>query len=424
MRTLKSLLLKDFLIIIRDKAGLMLLLLMPIVLVFVMTGMQDGAMGDGAKNRISIIMLNSDQDSIGNTIFNSLKESDVFEIELLDNQEANQQNRIEKLVQKGDYQVGIYIPENTTQKIKKNVKISVSAAFAGIPSKSISDKMDSISITIFLDPTTNSTFRSTLMNYIHLASAQIENKFIFSELSEEVKSKSMIPLGDFDLSSQKGIYIDKKIASSKNDKAIIKNVAQHNVPAWTIFAIFFIVVSLSGNIIKERNDGSFARLMAMPCSYFSYLLSKIIIYLFVCIVQFLLICMMGIWILPLAGLPAFEPAGYFWQLLLIVICSAIAAIAFGILISSCSSSYQQAASFGSVSVVILAAIGGLWVPVFLMPKFLAVLSKISPLNWGLDAFYDFLLRDNPSSAFLKCLVLLIFAAFCFVISLSVKKSKI
>jgi ABC-2 type transport system permease protein len=45
-------------------------------------------------------------------------------------------------------------------------------------------------------------------------------------------------------------------------------------------------------------------------------------------------------------------------------------------------------------VVILAAIGGVWVPVFAMPKIMQYVSHISPMNWGLNAFYDVLLRNG------------------------------
>ena len=31
----------------------------------------------------------------------------------------------------------------------------------------------------------------------------------------------------------------------------------HNVPAWTIFAMFFVVISLAGSIVPEKLSGSF-----------------------------------------------------------------------------------------------------------------------------------------------------------------------
>ena len=62
------------------------------------------------------------------------------------------------------------------------------------------------------------------------------------------------------------------------------------------------------------------------------------------------------------------------------------------LLGTIATSHEQAASFGSVSVIILAAIGGIWVPVYMMPTIMQKISIISPLNWGLDGFYDVFLR--------------------------------
>jgi len=65
-----------------------------------------------------------------------------------------------------------------------------------------------------------------------------------------------------------------------------------------------------------------------------------------------------------------------------------------VMIGTIASSHDQAASFGSVSVIILAALGGIWVPVFVMPQIMQQISVFSPLNWALDGFYTILLRNG------------------------------
>ena len=66
----------------------------------------------------------------------------------------------------------------------------------------------------------------------------------------------------------------------------------------------------------------------------------------------------------------------------------------GILLGTIAKTQEQSAPFGATSVVILAAIGGVWVPVFAMPKVMQHISNVSPMNWGLNAFYDVLLRNG------------------------------
>jgi len=54
---------------------------------------------------------------------------------------------------------------------------------------------------------------------------------------------------------------------------IVPNASQHNVPAWTIFAMFFVVISLGGALYGEV-ERSFIRLKTLPTNYLVALLSK------------------------------------------------------------------------------------------------------------------------------------------------------
>jgi len=71
----------------------------------------------------------------------------------------------------------------------------------------------------------------------------------------------------------------------------------------------------------------------------------------------------------------------------------MAATGYGILIAVYFKTAQQALSFGSVSVVILSAIGGVWVPIYVMPEILQTISRFSPMSWGLESFNDLFLRQ-------------------------------
>jgi ABC-2 type transport system permease protein len=72
-----------------------------------------------------------------------------------------------------------------------------------------------------------------------------------------------------------------------------------------------------------------------------------------------------------------------------------------------ATSQEQASIFGSISVVILAALGGVWVPIFMMSDLMVSASKLSPLNWGLSAYYDAILRDADLLTIMPQLILLL-----------------
>jgi ABC-2 type transport system permease protein len=55
---------------------------------------------------------------------------------------------------------------------------------------------------------------------------------------------------------------------------------------------------------------------------------------------------------------------------------------------------EQANGIGAVSIVMLAAIGGLLVPSFAMPDSFQAVIKLSPLHWCLESFYGLFLEGG------------------------------
>jgi len=103
---------------------------------------------------------------------------------------------------------------------------------------------------------------------------------------------------------------------------------------------------------------------------------------------------------------------------------ALAATGYGLLIAVFFRTPQQALSFGSISVVVLAAIGGVWVPVFIMPDFMQTISPYSPLNWGLAAFNNLFLRNSETAAVLPDVARLLgFACAALAASVFIHKSR-
>jgi ABC-2 type transport system permease protein len=158
--------------------------------------------------------------------------------------------------------------------------------------------------------------------------------------------------------------------------------------------MFFIVIPLTSSIIKEREEGSLIRIHTLPVNYLTIFMAKIGVYLFVCFFQFVLMVIAGIFILPLFGMPRLEIGGHVAELSVMTIVSSLAALGYGILIGTIARTHQQAAAFGSVSVVILAALGGLWVPIYFFTDTMREVASLSPLNWAHKGFIDIFLRGS------------------------------
>ena len=394
MQRLYSSIYKEFLVLIRDRAGLAILFIMPLVLILIMTLIQDATFKTVKEVNISMILVNNDKDSLGEAISQGLYSSEYFQIvEEIDGEKITDE-LAKELVAKGEYKIGIIIPERATDAIRGNVNALINKSFKSfnIPGVKKRTKKSTIEVTIYIDPATSPSFKNMVMSSLKEFTSQLEIQMFFTNFSEAM-AQLMPDQKPIKFESFETIKYQEVYASTTNNE-MLPNSVQHNVPAWTMFAMFFIVLPLAGNIIKERDDGSAFRLKTMPGSFVTVMFSKIFLFLGVAFLQFILMLLVGVYIMPLMGLPQLEIGPHKIALGVMAIASGLAATGYGVAIGTIATTHEQAATFGAVSIIIFAALGGIWVPVYVMPHTMRILSQFSPLHWGLNGFYDILLRGG------------------------------
>jgi ABC-2 type transport system permease protein len=391
MRVIFKLAYKDCLVLIRDRAGLAMLFLMPLALVLIMTSLQDNTFKAINESGIKLVILNEDTDSLGVAIEKEISGSEFFSTFKAIDGRVPTENEIREAVASGRFQIGMIIPAKATLRIREQVRNDMAMLFAG--DSALKHHPDSVFIRLYVDPATKNSLRSSLQGSIREYTARVESRIILNELTHEINQHMLIKIANLNRMKQEAVFYKEEYVA-RGDKNVIPNSTQHNVPAWTLFAMFFVVIPFASAMIKEREDGSLSRLLTMPCSYGMIMISKIVVYLVVCYLQFISIMVMGVYVFPILGLPALETGGKLISLSVMALAAAMAAIGYGISVGTLARTHQQAAIFASISVVILAAVGGIWVPVFIMPHFFRILSTVSPLNWGLNGFYDILVRNT------------------------------
>jgi ABC-2 type transport system permease protein len=392
---------KEILLLSRDIGGLAILFIMPLVLVVTITIIQDSTFKTINDSKIPVLVVNNDKGIVSESIYEGLEKSNSFEII-----NSTSEEEASDLVFKGKYQLAIIIPKNLSEDLQLKVNQNVDGILSkfGLEEDSISEVKPQLlqkEVKLYFDPTTQNTFKNSVKNGIDKMISQIETQSIYKAFQDQVAENE-----DEVIFETNSFITFKEIIHTKNDKEIIPNSAQHNVPAWTLFAIFFIIVPLSINMVKEKTQGTFVRLRTNPVSYATVLGGKTIVYLGVCLIQFTLMLLIGIYLFPVIGLPELDVSNRILFLYIVAFFAGLAAIGLGLLLGTIAKTQEQAAPFGATFVVILAALGGVWVPVFVMPKFMQLLSNISPMNWGLNGFYDVFLRNSGFTEILPEITLL------------------
>jgi ABC-2 type transport system permease protein len=411
---------KEFLLLARDWAGMAVIFLMPLALVIVMALVQDAPFRDYQEVKLEVLFVDHDRDSLGAKVRQSFDQSThVRLIEFVDT------SKVRALVRSGEYKAAIILPPNASNELQRKTSQLIARVFAqaGLTTQ-LSDTLESpvIEVEILFDPAIKSNYKQALSGALSKILADVQIVWVLNELQSQLtEGESSSSKLLFDPSQM--VQVLQRDVGENPAKGIVTNSVQHNVPAWTMFAMFFILFPLAGNFIKEREEGSMLRLRLIAGSQFPVIAGKFLFYFSICLVQFILMILVGVYVMPLLGLSSLELGN--WLGMVITACAvAMAATGYGLLIAVFFKTPQQALSFGSVSVVILSALGGVWVPVYVMPELLQTISQFSPLQWGLEAFNDLFLRHvHIQAIWPNLLKLMCFGLATLFLSILIHKSR-
>lgn len=405
MYKLWATIIKDWRILIRDKVGLTLMFVMPIVLAVVITTVQNSTFELVNDKKVPLLLLNKDQGVASEELENTLNKGGMFIVKKV----ASTTNTevLRQKIQNKEALIGLIVPEQyTTDVLTKSEDIAAQAlqVIAITNSEDTSASQRSLTpVTLLYHPILQPSFRQGIEGSLNSLLQIVQSKYIVRHLYSAINDSAPIPqdLEQQILANQTPI---EQHAVSKDGGHVIANATQHNIPAWTVFAMFFIVISLGASIVREKNSGSFMRLKTLPTPLTLAMVSKQITYVIITVLQALVIFSIGKWLFPLIGLPGLDfPQDKISLLLVIILCGWCAA-SFAIMIGAFAKTQEQSNGIGAVTIVLFAAIGGLLVPAFAMPQSMQGIMRISPLHWCLEAFYGLFLEGGNFADIFKLLV--------------------
>ena len=393
---------KDVRVLSRDKLGITFLFIMPVLLVLIVTSIQNNTFQLINKNKVPLLLCNRDTGASSLQFIRALDTIGLFTVQQVPAGENDES--IRDRLQKKDAFLAVVVPADFSVQMAIRTKSlsgkalnsfglgdSTSGVANGAANRDTS-RDGGLPITLYYHPILQETFRRSAQGAIYSALQLVESRQLLRTLYYSINEKELPDTLENELMTRRA-KIDELPVSRNGDRST-PNASQHNVPAWTIFSMFFVVVSLGSGIVREKLNGSFIRLKTLPTNYFVAILSKQVTYLAVTMVQAALIFAVGVWVFPLLGLPKLNlPADWAGLIFLSLLCG-WCAVSYAICIGVFAQTEEQANGFGALSIVILAAIGGLMVPDFAMPGNFQTAMKLSPLHWCLSAYYGLFLEGG------------------------------
>ena len=353
----KYLLKKEFTLIFRDLHALLVLFVMPVIFILIMSLALKNSYSNSVDTPLKVAITSSKNNKSIKTMIESINENNFFNANFLkvkDNKET---------LYKENYDFIVDIQRNYIERIKLNDK--------------------NFKVIIYSKPDTSLQKIEILKKLISSASTKLILEDLM--LAQKIDTKNVL---DFE-SKVENLYIYKKDGFEVKPTSV-----QQSVPAWLVFSMFFILIPISNTFINEKAFGTIDRIRSINVSLFPILLGKIIPYYFINQVQVVFMILIGIYIVPLLGGDSLVIQGSIPLIFLVSSAVSFASISFALLIANIAKTTEEATTIGGVSNIILAAIGGIMVPKFVMPKFMQDFSEYSPMSWGLESFLEVFVRGG------------------------------
>lgn len=410
MYKLRATISKDVRVLLRDRIGLVFMFGMPILLVLIVTSIQNSTFELVNKNKVSLLICNRDTGAVSRDFIQAVDKIGFFQLmpagstggsagsaDTASSSAAAPGDLIRERIRHKDALLGLVIPADFSARIAaraKSVTGKVQASFGLDSTVNVPGGVanDSLPVSLYYHPVLQESFRRSAEGALYSALQLVESKHILRTLYYSLNEKELPDSLERQLLNNRTTI--NELPVSRDGNRDLPNATQHNIPSWTIFAMFFVVLSLGSGIVREKRNGSFIRLKTLPTSYAVAIFSKQLTYLVVTLAQAVVIFALGAWLFPVIGLPALHFPGDWAALIVVTLLCGWCAVSYAICIGVFAQTEEQANGFGAVSIVILAAVGGLMVPSFAMPGSFHLAMSLSPLHWCLEAYYGLFLEGG------------------------------
>jgi len=409
MKSILVLVRKDFANFRRDRAGMLLTFLIPLILI-VFFGKVFGLGGASAERPgIPLAVVNQSTDPLVNKFIDALRKEDSFTL-ITTQPSANgpralAESDIRPLMQADRFHFAIVIPAdaistqggvhvkyftNPNNQIETEMVSGLLQKVAFTSSPQLLGRAMQARMRDAVGSTRTEAFDHSLAANIARTFGGDENE-IFKSLREGggVFSPPESPAGaDADEAGvglnrflQQFVHVEKEQVVGADVKS---PQATQMIGGWAMQFLLFAVTSSAAALFAERERGLFQRILSGPTRRSDILWSKFLFGMILGLVQLLVLFFAGHFLFNI------EIAPYLGRLALVCICAAASCASFGMLIASIASSQEAARGFSTLVILLMSALGGAWFPISLMPAAVQTMAHFTLVFWAIEGFMQVL----------------------------------
>ncbi len=365
---------KELKVFVTDKLALFFFIVFPFFFIILFRMMSWG----GADRRLVLHLATEEQDGLSHTIIAAIETRDTLQLEPGE----------PKIVWHKDYNEG--------RQAVLDKKISGILIFPADFTGSIYQGYGS-DIKIMADPEAVNTKAALAGMARAICSGVIAQRVAMSAVIALMIESEMAAGQDFDQigkiiqssfagqadTSFTGSYINYVHEKVGNIKPV--NPSNWLIPGYLVMFVFFAAAIGAETIIRERQNQTLERLIASSVPKDAIVLGTFAGIMAKGFVQIAVFWLVGIFVFKVDIGP--NPSGVIILSLLVVTMSA----AFTVMLATLAKTQRSAGSLSVFASLILAPLGGCWWPLFVTPRWLQFIAKITPHAWATTGFNKMML---------------------------------
>lgn len=377
---------KDLKITFKDRKAIMLMLLMPILIILILgSAFSNSFSKEVSVGKFTIGVVNKDNGFLSQPFIEEVLKkggADMFNTTVINESE------VKGMLDKKKAASIITIPSDFTKSIETNKPVKIKV-------ESLEDNKIKAKI---VESITESYTSSISLGY---AGA-------FSVIEEAKRLKFPLPESSNGISQATMVMSELKDKISSNTIDFVVNEQNKNKTASAIqyysagMLLMFILFGANQGIkqlIEERETKTLSRMITSKAGRIEIIAGKFLGLFIICLVQALILICFTSFIYRVYWGPVLGVA-------LVTVCSVFAGAALGMFIGAISKTSKSADGFSQIFIQLFTILGGGMVPVYIMPKFMKLISNITINWWGMKGYLDLMSGSTAVIAYCGILVLM------------------
>jgi len=375
-----TLFIKDLKLFIKDRRAVLLSFLLPIILISLFVFAYGGT-GRSKPKTQKLLVVDLGRSTASKQIIADLKSVKELKIYLSDMAQS------QKKIRQGKYAAALILLPSLNDSLKNG---------NALPLEILYDQEKEMEVGLL-----QSLIIRTLMK--HLGPQLVRNKIRksiqlnFPNLRGKDLNQMLSKISQNNTSSKSvSIHLRAIVGQQDNKKlALIQAVA-----GTAIMMLLFSIAGLAAGLLEEKEKGTLKRLLQSPIHPNTILWHKMGFAFFIAIIQ---LSLMFVFAWAVFGL---DITHHIVALILMILVSGFAVSGIGLLLAVIAKTRQQAQALSTLVILIMSAIGGSMIPLFVMPPIMKKIAIFSINYWSIQGFYDIFWRDLNLSQILPKIGLL------------------